>query len=91
VRFPWQRQDYARTCSEYGYTWRVPRSATRRRFRPVSAFLTTLNGRTLDRGELARQVQSLSVEKQAIEVFQHCPECGADQFTQHAVRSEPPA
>jgi hypothetical protein len=53
--------------------------------------LTTLNGRTLDRGELARQVQSLSVEKQAIEVFQHCPECGADQFTQHAVSSEPPA
>lgn len=42
------------------------------------------------RGELARQVASISAENQTLEVYQHCPECGADRFTQHADRDNPP-
>jgi hypothetical protein len=33
VRFGWRRPDLARTCEKCGYTWRVPRSAAKRRFR----------------------------------------------------------
>lgn len=59
-------------------------SAARRRVRSISAFLVAPNARSIDRRELARQVQSISIEKQAVDVFQHCPDCGSDQFTQHA-------
>jgi len=31
MRLPWQAREFERTCSECGYTWRVPRSAARRR------------------------------------------------------------
>ena len=48
------------------------------------------NAWTVDRGELAREVASISAENQAVETYQHCPECGADRFTQHAVRGDPP-
>jgi hypothetical protein len=44
--------------------------------------------RTLNRDELARQVASISTENQALETYQRCPECGAEQFTQHAVRDD---
>jgi predicted nucleic-acid-binding Zn-ribbon protein len=88
VRFPWQH-DYARTCDECGYTWRVPRSAVRRRMRTISGFMVAPQGRSLDRFELGREVQSISAEKQAFETFQHCPACGADRFTQHAVSGDP--
>jgi len=46
-------------------------------------------GRSLDRFELGREVQSISAEKQSFETFQHCPACGADRFTQHAVSGDP--
>jgi hypothetical protein len=48
-------------------------------------------GRTIDRGELAREVAAISAANQAPEAYQHCPACGADRFTQHAVRDDPPA
>ena len=38
------------------------------------------------RVELARQVSSISAEKQALEVYHRCPECGAERFTDHADR-----
>jgi hypothetical protein len=60
------------------------------RIRTISAFTVAPSGRSLDRRELAREVQSISAEKQAAEALQRCPECGADQFTQHAARGEPP-
>jgi hypothetical protein len=47
------------------------------------------NWRTLDRGELAREVASISAENQTVKTFQHCPKCGAERFTQHAVRDDP--
>jgi ribosomal protein S27AE len=81
VRLPWQRRGYARTCGRCGYTWRVPRSAARRRVRSISAFQV---GPKLDRGELAREIRSVEAENQAIDSYRHCPECGADQFTDRA-------
>jgi predicted nucleic-acid-binding Zn-ribbon protein len=90
VRFVWQRPDVARTCEECGYTWRVPRSAAKRRLRSISMFNVAPNWRTLDRGELAREVASISAENQTVKTFQHCPKCGAERFTQHAVRDDDP-
>ena len=90
VRFAWQRSDVARTCEECGYTWRVPRSAARRRIRSISMFNAAPNQRTLNRDELARQVASISAANQVFETYEHCPECGADRFTQHAARDDDP-
>ena len=90
MRFGWQRPDLARTCGKCGYTWRVPRSVAKRRMRSISAFNVAPNSRTLDRGELAREIASISAENQALETYQHCPKCGAGQFTQHAVRNDDP-
>jgi hypothetical protein len=42
------------------------------------------------RRELARQVASISAENQTFKTYQHCPECGAERFTQHAVRDDDP-
>ena len=90
VRFGWQRPDVARTCEECGYTWRVPRSAAKRHLRSISMFNVVPNSRTLDRGELAREVASISAENQTVKTYQHCPKCGAERFTQHAVRDDDP-
>ena len=42
------------------------------------------------RRELARQVTSISAANQAFEIYEHCPECAAGRFTQHAVRDDDP-
>jgi ribosomal protein S27AE len=91
VRLPWQPREYARTCGQCGYTWRVPRSAGRRRVGSISGFQVARGGGGVDRGELAREVGSISAENQAVEALRHCPECGADQFTQQAAHGDPSA
>lgn len=48
------------------------------------------NSRTLNRGELARQVASISAANHTFEIYEHCPECGAARFTQHAARGDDP-
>jgi len=88
VRFVWQRPDVARTCEECGYTWRVPRSAARRRVRSITMFNASPNSQS--RRDLARQVASISAANQTLEIYEHCPECGADRFTQHPVRDDDP-
>jgi DNA-directed RNA polymerase subunit M/transcription elongation factor TFIIS len=90
VRFVWQRPDVARTCEECEYTWRVPRSAAKRHLRSISMFSVAPNGRTLDRGELAREVTAISAQNQTVGTYEHCPKCGADRFTQHAFRDDEP-
>src|SRR5487761_1577545 len=97
VRIPWRPQEYARTCAECGYTWQVPRSAARRGFRSISAFLIAPSGtmRTsgasstnLDRGELTREVDSIGAANRVAEAFRQCPECGAEHFTQRPSRAD---
>jgi len=86
VRLPWQAKEYTRTCVVCGYTWQVPASTARRRRRMISAFSVAPGGKTIDRAELAREVESISAANQPAEAFRHCPKCGADHFTQRAVR-----
>jgi len=88
VRFVWQRPDLVSTCEECGYTWRVPGPAGRRRIRSISMFNAPPNSQS--RRELARQVASISAANQTFEIYEHCPECGADRFTQHAARDDHP-
>jgi len=89
MRFPWQPQEYARTCAECGYIWRVPRWAAQRRVRSVS-MISVASRTTIDRGELTRKVQSASAANLSADTFRHCPKCGADHFTQRALRGALP-
>jgi DNA-directed RNA polymerase subunit M/transcription elongation factor TFIIS len=89
MRFPWQPRVYARACAECGYTWRVPRWAAQRRVRSIS-MISVASRTTIDRGELTREIESASAANQSADTFRHCPECGADHFTQRALRSESP-
>jgi hypothetical protein len=43
---------------------------------------------TIDRGELAREIESASAANQEAGAFQRCPQCGADHFTQRALRGK---
>lgn len=95
MRFPWQPREYARDCVECGYTWRVPRSASRRRFKTISAFMIAPGGRAnspggVARAELSREIKSISAQNQSAEAFRYCPKCGAEHFTQHALRGKCP-
>jgi DNA-directed RNA polymerase subunit M/transcription elongation factor TFIIS len=90
VRFPWRPAQYARTCAECGYTWRVPRSAVRRRIGAISPVAVAWRGNTVDRAELSREVQAISAQNRPAEVYRNCPKCGADHFTQRAVRGQAP-
>ena len=89
MQFPWQPQEYARTCAECGYIWRVPRWAAQRRVWSVLV-ISVASRITIDRGELTRKVQSASAANQSADTFRHCPKCGPDHFTQRALRGELP-
>jgi hypothetical protein len=41
---------------------------------------------SLDRAEMDREKAAIAAGNQPAEVYRHCPKCGADQFTQRAVR-----
>jgi NADH pyrophosphatase NudC (nudix superfamily) len=45
---------------------------------------------TIDRSELTREIGSASAANQFADTFRHCPKCGADHFTQRALRGETP-
>jgi DNA-directed RNA polymerase subunit M/transcription elongation factor TFIIS len=87
MRFPWQQREYARTCAECGYIWRVPRWAAQRHVRSIS-MISVATRTTIDRGELAREIESASAANQEAGAFQRCPQCGADHFTQRALRGK---
>jgi ribosomal protein S27AE len=85
MRLPWPVREYARTCAKCGYTWRVPRSAARQRVRSIS-MISTASRINIDRGELAREISSISAQNKVAETFRQCPACGAEQFTQQPCR-----
>ena len=89
MRFPWQPQEYARTCAECGYIWRVPKRAAQRRVRSIS-MISVATRTTIDRAELTREIESASAANQSADTFRRCPRCGADHFTQRALRGESP-
>jgi len=41
--------------------------------------------RSIDRTELARQIDSIATENQLGETFRHCPRCDAEQFEQRPI------
>jgi len=53
-------------------------------------FSVTPRGTGVDRDELTREIESISAENQRVGTFRQCPKCGADHFTQHAVRGKAP-
>jgi hypothetical protein len=82
-------REYERTCSECGYTWRVPRSIAKRGVRGVSG--TGMSGIGAARtAQAAASVPggyndlSADVEARAelMEGYRVCAKCGADDFTQ---------
>jgi hypothetical protein len=79
-------REWERTCSECGYTWRVPRSIARRGIRGMSAM--TVRGATAGRGALGVDALSADIEARAdlMEGFRTCAKCGADDFTQRPCR-----
>jgi hypothetical protein len=79
---------WERTCSECGYTWRVPGSIARRGIRGMSAF--TVLGATAGPRHDTHNVSGLSADIQAraeqMEGFRVCARCGVDDFTQRPCR-----
>ena len=72
MRFPWQPREYERTCAACGYTWRVPRSAARRRVTSIN--MISVAGRSsLDRAEMDREKAAIAAGNQPAEVYRHCP------------------
>jgi ribosomal protein S27AE len=88
MRWPWQAREYARTCTNCGYTWQVPRAAARRRFRPVS-MISVASPKSIDRGELVREISAISADNQLTNTYRQCPKCGSEQFEQHPQHAEP--
>jgi hypothetical protein len=89
VRFPWQPAEYARTCTQCGYTWRVPRWAARRRVGAISPWRVAPRGVTVDRAELASEVQAIEAQNQQADTYRVCPHCGAETFKQQPARAKP--
>ena len=92
VRFPWQPQEYTRTCAQCGYIWEVPRWARQRRGRLVSmfvaAFAVIATLADAHPGDTAGTVKSISDQNRLAEALGHCPECDADHITQRASGNE---
>ena len=81
-------REWERTCSECGYTWRVPRSIARRGIRGMSAM--TVRGATAGPMHDTHNVSGLSADIEAraelMEGYRVCAKCGADDFTQRPCR-----
>ena len=88
MRLLWQAMEYERSCTECGYTWRVPRSAARQRVRSISGIsVTAPKSVSVDQAELARQISSISASNEPAELYRQYPKCGAADFTQRAFRA----
>ena len=80
-------REWERTCTECGYTWRVPRSIARRGIGGMSA--TTVHGsaagiRSNPRGA-TDFTASVAARAETMEGFRICARCGIDSFTQRPV------
>jgi len=79
MRLPWQPIEYARTCTECGYTWQVPRWAARRRVGAPSVLRQS--------DSPGQQVAAIELRNQQAGAYRVCPHCGAETFTEQPVRS----
>ncbi len=86
---PWGlfAREWERTCTECGYTWRVPRSIARRGIRGMSAmavFGGAAAARRSPRGNVDLR-SGLAARTETMEAFRICAHCGVDHFTQRPV------
>jgi len=85
MRLPWQAREFERTCAECGYTWRVPRSAARRR-RGISAFSYAPRG-LYSVPDNSQEIAASEAVSAVSAAYAHCPRCDCDRYTQQPVRS----
>ncbi|MGB6584177.1 MAG: hypothetical protein WBF34_40265 [Streptosporangiaceae bacterium] len=81
-------REWERTCTECGYTWRVPRSIARRGIRGMSALTvrgSAAGARRSPRGNVDLTV-GLAARAETMEGFRICARCGVDHFTQRPLR-----
>jgi hypothetical protein len=79
-------REWERTCSECGYTWRVPRSIARRGIRGMSAISMRGSVAGPRRGNSVGAMRSgIAARADLMEGFQICARCGVDHFTQRPV------
>ncbi len=81
-------REWERTCTECGYSWRVPRSIARRGIRGISAITargTTAGPRMAPYGGNNLR-GGIAARAEVMEGFQICARCGVDHFTQRPVR-----
>jgi hypothetical protein len=81
-------REWERTCSECGYSWRVPRAIARRGIRGMSAM--TVWGATVgparDTSNSGALSASIGARAELMEGFRVCAKCGVDHFTQRRCR-----
>jgi hypothetical protein len=85
--------EYERTCTECGYTWRVPRSIARRGIRGMSAMTFMGAARENSFGQpggpgLGSLSSGIAARAETMEGFRICSKCGIDKFTQRPVREK---
>jgi predicted nucleic-acid-binding Zn-ribbon protein len=80
-------REWERTCTECGYTWRVPRSIARRGIRGMSAMTMEGNARAARMSPRGGGDYRAAIAARAdlMEGFRICAKCGADHFTQRPV------
>ena len=90
MRIGRRAREFERTCANCGYTWRVPRSATRR---GISAFsMAPRSGRgSGGRGsggwsDSEPEIAASMAVGEVAEAYRRCPECGSERCTQQPVR-----
>ncbi|MGH3224302.1 MAG: hypothetical protein ACRDPY_37405 [Streptosporangiaceae bacterium] len=99
MRLFWLAAEYERTCSDCGWSWRVPRSAARRRGRtprstaagqPKSLLQTrAATGGTACMGKPARlraEASPVIFASQAAGELRACPRCRGERFNQQPLR-----
>ena len=89
MRRPWQPAEYERTCLDCGETWLAPRSAARRRTKPVSGYSVAPRGspRGLRIGQnSAPELAESEAIRPELAACRRGPRCGAEHYERSPAR-----
>lgn len=86
MRLPWPASEYERTCTDCGYTWRVPRQFARKGIVPIYGATSGVRGLANSTAAGADLQAGMAIAEQAA-TFRVCGECGSERFSQRPVRS----
>src|ERR1039458_263969 len=87
MRLHRRAREFERTCDDCGYTWRVPRSAARRR-RGISAYSHMPRG-TYRMSDSEPEIAAAEAVSAVDAAYGPCPRCDSDRYTQQPVRPWP--